>query len=188
MIRRPPRSTLFPYTTLFRSDLVEDEHGGDAVRGRDQQESIEQTGARLRPPSRRDDHDLVDVGGDRLGPGPSLTGGAARQDAPARPHARYCGAALGVHLELHHVSRYYAVIVPVLELAAEGGDNLALIGMHTIGRAGACEDDAGGNHARPPPPPPPWFSIHWSRDRFTSCRVKASSGASASAGRAPRER
>src|SRR3712207_7806822 len=25
MIRRPPRSTLFPYTTLFRSDLVEDE-------------------------------------------------------------------------------------------------------------------------------------------------------------------
>src|SRR3712207_7580066 len=24
MIRRPPRSTLFPYTTLFRSDLVRD--------------------------------------------------------------------------------------------------------------------------------------------------------------------
>src|SRR2546422_6079824 len=24
MIRRPPRSTLFPYTTLFRSELVED--------------------------------------------------------------------------------------------------------------------------------------------------------------------
>src|SRR2546421_8166907 len=24
MIRRPPRSTLFPYTTLFRSDVVED--------------------------------------------------------------------------------------------------------------------------------------------------------------------
>src|SRR5256885_3468735 len=23
MIRRPPRSTLFPYTTLFRSDIVE---------------------------------------------------------------------------------------------------------------------------------------------------------------------
>src|SRR2546425_4444545 len=30
MIRRPPRSTLFPYTTLFRS-LANDEH----VRGRD---------------------------------------------------------------------------------------------------------------------------------------------------------
>src|SRR2546425_12507678 len=27
MIRRPPRSTLFPYTTLFRSLLVPDAHG-----------------------------------------------------------------------------------------------------------------------------------------------------------------
>src|SRR5229473_8032904 len=26
MIRRPPRSTLFPYTTLFRSELVHREH------------------------------------------------------------------------------------------------------------------------------------------------------------------
>src|SRR3712207_7331589 len=25
MIRRPPRSTLFPYTTLFRSDIQDDE-------------------------------------------------------------------------------------------------------------------------------------------------------------------
>src|SRR3712207_6927041 len=31
MIRRPPRSTLFPYTTLFRSALVEEQvHGDDA--------------------------------------------------------------------------------------------------------------------------------------------------------------
>src|SRR2546430_6251529 len=33
MIRRPPRSTLFPYTTLFRSrgegDVVNEERGGD---------------------------------------------------------------------------------------------------------------------------------------------------------------
>src|SRR2546427_6985235 len=27
MIRRPPRSTLFPYTTLFRSDVAEDQLG-----------------------------------------------------------------------------------------------------------------------------------------------------------------
>src|SRR3712207_7534560 len=27
MIRRPPRSTLFPYTTLFRSELLEDPEG-----------------------------------------------------------------------------------------------------------------------------------------------------------------
>src|SRR5688572_32276460 len=26
MVRRPPRSTLFPYTTLFRSDVREQEH------------------------------------------------------------------------------------------------------------------------------------------------------------------
>src|SRR5471030_3347552 len=30
MIRRPPRSTLFPYTTLFRSLLV-DSNGGDKI-------------------------------------------------------------------------------------------------------------------------------------------------------------
>src|SRR3712207_8024771 len=31
MIRRPPRSTLFPYTTLFRSDLVEREMAEVAI-------------------------------------------------------------------------------------------------------------------------------------------------------------
>src|SRR3712207_8849343 len=38
MIRRPPRSTLFPYTTLFRSQRAEDPasrpQGHDHVRGR----------------------------------------------------------------------------------------------------------------------------------------------------------
>src|SRR2546422_8460065 len=29
MIRRPPRSTLFPYTTLFRSHVLLDEEHGD---------------------------------------------------------------------------------------------------------------------------------------------------------------
>src|SRR5256885_13155464 len=52
MIRRPPRSTLFPYTTLFRSHRVDDAHdrpvqtaeesGGEpqehAARHRDQQD------------------------------------------------------------------------------------------------------------------------------------------------------
>src|SRR5258706_7468233 len=32
MIRRPPRSTLFPYTTLFRSWLAN--RGGHAIKGR----------------------------------------------------------------------------------------------------------------------------------------------------------
>src|SRR3712207_9011894 len=31
MIRRPPRSTLFPYTTLFRSAVVAGEHAQDAL-------------------------------------------------------------------------------------------------------------------------------------------------------------
>src|SRR2546427_7319798 len=35
MIRRPPRSTLFPYTTLFRSRVPRDHaHGGDGLAGR----------------------------------------------------------------------------------------------------------------------------------------------------------
>src|SRR2546430_7358703 len=32
MIRRPPRSTLFPYTTLFRSNAGVPGHEGDATR------------------------------------------------------------------------------------------------------------------------------------------------------------
>src|SRR5258708_16994830 len=32
MIRRPPRSTLFPYTTLFRSVLVGDSEDGHGVK------------------------------------------------------------------------------------------------------------------------------------------------------------
>src|SRR5256885_10991754 len=37
MIRRPPRSTLFPYTTLFRSVEAVVDHGGGAVdRGAEQ--------------------------------------------------------------------------------------------------------------------------------------------------------
>src|SRR3712207_7505935 len=34
IIRRPPRSTLFPYTTLFRSDREERERGGQQRNGR----------------------------------------------------------------------------------------------------------------------------------------------------------
>src|SRR5437588_4794317 len=35
MLRRPPRSTLFPYTTLFRSSLPEARDGGARARGGD---------------------------------------------------------------------------------------------------------------------------------------------------------
>src|SRR2546425_13306252 len=33
MIRRPPRSTLFPYTTLFRSRVLVEQFGHRAVKG-----------------------------------------------------------------------------------------------------------------------------------------------------------
>src|SRR3712207_7294668 len=32
MIRRPPRSTLFPYTTLFRSDMIHSWHLDPAIK------------------------------------------------------------------------------------------------------------------------------------------------------------
>src|SRR3712207_8394140 len=52
MIRRPPRSTLFPYTTLFRSrvDLLEVRHADDlhVGAGRDRLDAV----LRLAPPER----------------------------------------------------------------------------------------------------------------------------------------
>src|SRR2546430_9587934 len=41
MIRRPPRSTLFPYTTLFRSAPGDADLPGDQGQGPDGQESVE---------------------------------------------------------------------------------------------------------------------------------------------------
>src|SRR2546430_9091464 len=41
MIRRPPRSTLFPYTTLFRSDVVQHEPGGRMAAGTESEPRIE---------------------------------------------------------------------------------------------------------------------------------------------------
>src|SRR2546422_9839492 len=66
MIRRPPRSTLFPYTTLFRSDVA---------------------GARVRDAVRRRDHEAApaDLAGDPAGQpldvGKARSGGAAGENA-----------------------------------------------------------------------------------------------------------
>src|SRR3712207_8246464 len=53
MIRRPPRSTLFPYTTLFRSVKFTPEGGRVSVRleraGSDALVTVEDTGAGIRP-------------------------------------------------------------------------------------------------------------------------------------------
>src|SRR3712207_8955547 len=55
MIRRPPRSTLFPYTTLFRSDLDDDVEGagelglGDVVDVRIFVVAVDANGSHARP-------------------------------------------------------------------------------------------------------------------------------------------
>src|SRR5438445_7034479 len=66
MIRRPPRSTLFPYTTLFRShallrdelpDGQEDRHGHDACHGQSEHGLLgERRGQRERPGDRSEEH------------------------------------------------------------------------------------------------------------------------------------
>src|SRR2546430_10085255 len=99
MIRRPPRSTLFPYTTLFRSRLDR----GDGV-----------AAATVRTGAQRDrlgfGARLPRAGGAR-GPGAGAAGGGSRPDGPARhetfareaPHA-HRGGRRGCALPLHGAS------------------------------------------------------------------------------------
>src|SRR3712207_8644469 len=61
MIRRPPRSTLFPYTTLFRSDqLLEADRGAGrahAVRAHAHRVALVRSGVRyILTPSRSEEH------------------------------------------------------------------------------------------------------------------------------------
>src|SRR5437868_8940850 len=55
MIRRPPRSTLFPYTTLFRSRRCSQEqvHGGSPDHGADDRHEYRRNSGE-RPPRTRD--------------------------------------------------------------------------------------------------------------------------------------
>src|SRR3712207_7842375 len=73
MIRRPPRSTLFPYTTLFRSDPTAAPTVGPTVRGADH------------------------VGG---GPGRLPAAGAGGERRPGHPSARALSRFFGVSLGL----------------------------------------------------------------------------------------
>src|SRR5260221_3499997 len=54
MIRRPPRSTLFPYTTLFRSHALPVAHGEAErdVRPRNARQGIDHRGVRSAPVAR----------------------------------------------------------------------------------------------------------------------------------------
>src|SRR5260221_10986914 len=60
MIRRPPRSTLFPYTTLFRS-LAEDRMAGFGVAVRRNGRRLRSRGLRLRKGLLEVPEDVVDV-------------------------------------------------------------------------------------------------------------------------------
>src|SRR6478609_1977367 len=66
MIRRPPRSTLFPYTTLFRSLLAFLVDHDDALAG------VGDFGCRDQPREPAADHDYVCVLGHRVLPHPLL--------------------------------------------------------------------------------------------------------------------
>src|SRR3712207_8148423 len=70
MIRRPPRSTLFPYTTLFRSGQVglrEQQGRGDGAARRHGEEPREAPWVEVAV-GRRGHEREVDVGGQDLGP------------------------------------------------------------------------------------------------------------------------
>src|SRR2546422_1805193 len=64
MIRRPPRSTLFPYTTLFRSHEIVDPHSACEV-GLDEREAVRKRKGELRDRVRAGLCDVVS--GDRCG-------------------------------------------------------------------------------------------------------------------------
>src|SRR3712207_7074664 len=58
MIRRPPRSTLFPYTTLFRSGTGCSRHGPDAERPPVPRRPADHGGCNVRGPGHRGSHPL----------------------------------------------------------------------------------------------------------------------------------
>src|SRR3712207_7167191 len=80
MIRRPPRSTLFPYTTLFRSDRVET--ADEPVLGIPRHPwSPPRPGRLLRPPLRREARS-----GARGGRHARLQGGLRQHGARSEEH------------------------------------------------------------------------------------------------------
>src|SRR3712207_7862967 len=86
MIRRPPRSTLFPYTTLFRSDHVE-----------------------VEPPESGGQRDAYDRGDDHAGVHPVLRAYADRHDRLAQRDYHDQGDRKSTRLNSSHANISYAV-------------------------------------------------------------------------------
>src|SRR2546430_5189407 len=148
MIRRPPRSTLFPYTTLFRSGGERDAHrGGADPRHRWQ-------------------------GGDARGGG---GGGRAPLSAGARDLARVLTLRDLVLIVVGTTIGSGIFTVPGSVLRQSGGDLgvalvvwvvgsvLALLGALTFGELGAMLPDAGGSYVyvREAFGPLPAFLLGW---------------------------
>src|SRR3712207_8146659 len=94
MIRRPPRSTLFPYTTLFRSDV-------DGAPGRVEPRPV---GARRRERHREDDGER-----DQRSAAPEDGGVPAKFDDPSSPRRPSLGDRKSTRLNSSHANISYAV-------------------------------------------------------------------------------
>src|SRR5438874_10474179 len=117
MLRRPPRSTLFPYTTLFRSQRVVVDDDGTGGRGRS-----------------------VPLRGE-LAPSGSPAGGAGRAAREGGPRARSLQPLDGVLDDAHAISpcRKCAVALCVSSIIAATANNTAAAMQytHTAWRASA---------------------------------------------------
>src|SRR3712207_9043426 len=77
MIRRPPRSTLFPYTTLFRSRVAVDDPL--QVGGREGQVALDRRQRDVRDRRVEDDHELREADEDEDDPAVGLDGRLRRR-------------------------------------------------------------------------------------------------------------
>src|SRR3989449_9769813 len=131
MIRRPPRSTLFPYTTLFRSDALEVQPEDDGFRLDVPEEE-----------ARRPGQPLDGVAGE-----PHVRHGADNtvdQAAPQRGEA----LGLGVHVARPHVHRLAHADDARHVLGARAAPPLVLAAVLDRDHAGALADVEAGDALR----------------------------------------
>src|SRR3712207_9542375 len=102
MIRRPPRSTLFPYTTLFRSALVEAVRVGATGRGVE----LEMRGAALARPVLRGVEQAL-AGPER--PAPGMHGEVLDPGPVAEAHGAQVEDRKSTRLNSSHANISYAV-------------------------------------------------------------------------------
>src|SRR3712207_7581471 len=102
MIRRPPRSTLFPYTTLFRS------HGGGRPRDRRPRRPLRPGGGRPDPPRRQRRRPRAGVEG-RL---PPDAGGGAEDRKSTRLNSSHANISYAVFCLKKKTTQYTLRLAP----------------------------------------------------------------------------